>query len=193
MTVLEHLEDLRIRLLKILVSIAVMTAVSFYYSGALVNFLAAPVGGREELVSIDVTENIGVFMRVSLLGGISLGFPFLLYQVVAFISPGLEKRERARTTNPGVLGRCIHFLSHLRAFSAQNDEEIFGAPKALKKRRPRRGVFERDESDEEDDGHGLGQFRNAFQEGPSWRSRQQCSSSSWMGEVSGWMVTWRMP
>jgi len=94
MTVLEHLEDLRIRILKILISIAVMTAVSFYYSGWLVNFLAAPLGGREQLVSIDVTENIGVFMRVSLLGGVALGFPFLLYQVVAFISPGLEKQER---------------------------------------------------------------------------------------------------
>jgi sec-independent protein translocase protein TatC len=94
MTVLEHLEDLRIRISKILISIAVMTAVSFYYSGTLVNFLAAPLGGREQLVSIDVTENIGVFMRVSLLGGVVLGFPFLLYQIVAFISPGLEKREK---------------------------------------------------------------------------------------------------
>ncbi len=94
MTVLQHLDDLRIRLTKILISLTVMTGVSFYYSGTLVDFLAAPVGGREQLVSIDVTENIGVFMRVSLLGGLILGFPFLLHQIVGFISPGLEKRER---------------------------------------------------------------------------------------------------
>ncbi len=94
MTILQHLNDLRVRVMKALISIAVMTAVSFYYSNALVSFLAAPLGGRQELTSIDVTENLGVFMRVSLLGGVVLGFPFLIYQMAAFVAPGLQPGER---------------------------------------------------------------------------------------------------
>lgn len=94
MTVLEHLENLRIRVLKAIIAIVVMTVVSFIFSGYLVNFLSSPIGGRSALVSIEVTENISVFMRVALLGGFFMGFPFVLYQIVAFVAPGLTKRER---------------------------------------------------------------------------------------------------
>ena len=94
MTILEHLEVLRGRVLKAIIAIAVTTVVSFIFSGPLVNYLASPIGGRAALVSIEVTENISVFMRVALLGGIVLGLPFIVYQIVAFVGPGLNTGER---------------------------------------------------------------------------------------------------
>jgi sec-independent protein translocase protein TatC len=72
----------------------VTTALSFALVEALIDDLTWPIGGRAALVSIEFTENIAIFMRVSLLGGIALGMPFVVYQAIAFILPGLTSGER---------------------------------------------------------------------------------------------------
>lgn len=94
MTILEHLEDFRIRIFKVGIALIITTIISFIYAEDLINILALPIGGSNALVSIEITENISVFMRVSLLGGISLGLPLIIYQIVSFIGPGLKRRER---------------------------------------------------------------------------------------------------
>ncbi len=94
MTLLEHLRELRDRLIRIVLSLVIATAVGFIFSDYLIDILAIPIGGRMALEAIDVTENMGVFMRVSLLAGVTLAMPFVLYQVLAFIVPGLTKSER---------------------------------------------------------------------------------------------------
>ena len=91
---LQHLNELRQRLFKALAAVAVTTAFSFIFAKQLINYLAAPVGGSSALISIEVTENIAVYMRVSLLSGLVLGMPFVLYQVMRFILPGLKGNER---------------------------------------------------------------------------------------------------
>lgn len=94
MTVLEHLEELRSRALKIGLALALTTSLSFAFSEQMVDFLTAPIGGRSALASIEITENISIFMRVALLGGAILGLPLVLHQLVAYIAPGLMPRER---------------------------------------------------------------------------------------------------
>jgi sec-independent protein translocase protein TatC len=94
MTILEHLEALRTRLMWAGLSLAITIALSFIFSSQLVDFLTSPIGGRSALVSIEVTENINVFMRVSLVAGFALGLPLVLYQFISFITPGLKPRER---------------------------------------------------------------------------------------------------
>ncbi len=94
MTVLEHLEELRARVLKAGVALLVTTSISFIFTVQLIDFLTAPIGGRAALASIEVTENISVFVRVALLAGVALGLPFVLYQAIAYIAPGLTRRER---------------------------------------------------------------------------------------------------
>lgn len=94
MTVLEHLEELRTRIFKAGIALVVTTTLSFAFATQLVDFLTAPIGGRASLVSIEVTENISAFVRVALLAGVVLGLPFLLYQAIAYIAPGLTLRER---------------------------------------------------------------------------------------------------
>jgi len=94
MTVLQHVEELRVRVLKAAIALTVTTFVSFAFSGQLVDFLTAPIGGRSALASIEITENISIFMRVASLAGLVLGLPFILYQIIAYLAPGLTKRER---------------------------------------------------------------------------------------------------
>ena len=91
---LQHLDELRQRLFKAFFALIVTTGISFTFSQKIINYLATPVGGASKLVSIEITENIAIFMKVSILGGFILGMPFIIYQVVAFILPGLKRNER---------------------------------------------------------------------------------------------------
>src|SRR5574341_2694127 len=75
MTLLEHLVELRNRLIRASLALLIATAISFIFADRLVDILTIPIGGREALEAIDVTENIGVFMRVSLISGLVLAMP----------------------------------------------------------------------------------------------------------------------
>jgi len=94
MTFWEHLEDLRKRLLWACLGLGVGIFISFLLSDYSLSLLAQPIGGFEELQSIEVTENVGVFMRVTLLGGFIIALPFILIQAFLFIFPALEKKEK---------------------------------------------------------------------------------------------------
>lgn len=91
---LPHVEELRIRLIWSFVSLTLSTALSFLFARQLLEFLAAPIGGLGILQAIEVTEPVGVYMRVSLLAGVTLAMPFILFQIYKFISPGLRRSER---------------------------------------------------------------------------------------------------
>ena len=89
-----HIKELRMRLLWALVGIVVGVAVSFNLTDFFLDLLTKPIGGLENLLSIEVTENLSVFMRVSLLAGFIMALPWVLFQLLAFITPGLHQRER---------------------------------------------------------------------------------------------------
>ncbi len=94
MTITEHIEELRKRLLISLVFLVITTAISFAFAQYVIEYLSQPIGGLENLQSIEITENVGVFMRVSLLSGFILALPVILYEMLAFIMPGLEPGEK---------------------------------------------------------------------------------------------------
>jgi sec-independent protein translocase protein TatC len=110
MPLLEHLEELRQRIFKAAAALVVATLLSFIFAGKLVDFLAVPIGGRKALVSIEITENIAIFMRVSLLSGVILAMPVIVYQIIRFVLPGLTDRER-RWLLLGVPFASLLFLS----------------------------------------------------------------------------------
>ncbi|MEW6180536.1 MAG: twin-arginine translocase subunit TatC [Chloroflexota bacterium] len=93
LTIPEHLNELRQRLLRGLVALIVAVLACFAFGERLIQVLAFPIGGVERLISIEVTENVSVFMRVSLLGGFIIAFPYLLYEALAYIRPALEENE----------------------------------------------------------------------------------------------------
>ena len=90
----EHINELRKRLLYSLVALAVGIVISFVFADRIITLLVDPIGGLQNLQSIEVTENISVYMKVALLSGFILVLPFITYQVVAFILPGLKPSEK---------------------------------------------------------------------------------------------------
>jgi sec-independent protein translocase protein TatC len=89
-----HIGELRNRLVKAVVGLLLTTLISFSISEKIIEFLTQPVGGIQKIQAIEVTENISVFMRVSLLSGFIFAFPYIFYQLIAFIVPGMTGKER---------------------------------------------------------------------------------------------------
>lgn len=94
MSIWDHVDELRTRLLIGLGALVVTTGISFAFAQNLMEILAVPIGGLQELQSIRITENVGVFMRVALLSGFIMALPVMLYEILAFIMPGLYPHER---------------------------------------------------------------------------------------------------
>ncbi|MEA3336451.1 MAG: twin-arginine translocase subunit TatC [Chloroflexota bacterium] len=89
-----HIEELRRRLTIAVVAVLIGTVIAFVFAGRIIEFLAEPVGGLQGLQAIELTENLGVYVRVSLAAGAILAMPVIVYEVVAFIVPGLTDPER---------------------------------------------------------------------------------------------------
>lgn len=95
MTIIEHLEELRRRLLAGLVALGVGTVVSWIYVEALLAFLMAPVTRLgERVIFLAPTEAFFVRLKMAVLAGVFLSLPVLLYQVWRFVSIGLTAAER---------------------------------------------------------------------------------------------------
>lgn len=92
-SLLEHLNELRIRLTWAAAALAVGTVISFIFAEQILEFLLRPYGERK-LQTLRPTEGIETFFKVALVSGLILAMPFILYQFWLFISPGLTKRER---------------------------------------------------------------------------------------------------
>lgn len=92
--ILYHLNDLRKHLFRAVAFLAVTTALSFAFTSQIIDFLAQPIGGIGELVAIDPTEPIGVFMRVALMSGFAIAFPYIALELWLFAAPGLSRRSR---------------------------------------------------------------------------------------------------
>ena len=93
LTFIGHLGELRQRLLKSLIAVAITTAVSFIFAEQIFNILISPAGDIN-LIFIEMTEMIGTYMKVSLASGIILAMPYLVYQLLMFVSPALTRREK---------------------------------------------------------------------------------------------------
>ncbi len=91
---LEHLEALRGHLLRLVAALVLTTAVGFAFAARVLDWLARPIGGIQSLQAIEVTESVSAFMRVSLLTGFVLAFPYICLELFLFIAPGLKRRER---------------------------------------------------------------------------------------------------
>jgi hypothetical protein len=87
MTLMDHLRELRTRLIWIVGSLLIGTLIAMLFSEAIVRFIIGPlsVSGTVPLV-IDPTAPIGIFFQVSLTTGAILALPIILYQIIAFSS-----------------------------------------------------------------------------------------------------------
>lgn len=106
----DHIDALRMHLFRMLIGLAIGVGVSFYFAVELMQYLAAPVGGLAKLQAIQVTEEIGVFMRVALTSGIALMLPYIAFEIWLFAAPGLTSKEK-KNTLLGIPLATILFLS----------------------------------------------------------------------------------
>jgi sec-independent protein translocase protein TatC len=107
MPLLEHLVELRNVLIKSFVALAVGTILAAIFTPQILQFLIAPYGTT--LQTIDPTENISIYLRVSIMAGAVITMPIFVYLLWSFIAPGLEKKEK-RYVRIVVPGATILFL-----------------------------------------------------------------------------------
>ena len=90
----DHLEELRLTLLWSLLGLVVGVIVAVFFVNPILDFLARPIGGLQNLQAIEVTETMAVYMRVALLGGLILALPWITFQLLRFVGKGLKPKER---------------------------------------------------------------------------------------------------
>jgi sec-independent protein translocase protein TatC len=112
MTVLGHLEELRFRLFISGIFVVIGLGVSVFFGRDIIDFLKKPAEARVDNFKLQFIEPFELFVtyfRVSLLGGLILGMPMIVYQGLRFVSPGLNPNER-RWLYATVLGTFVLFL-----------------------------------------------------------------------------------
>lgn len=90
----EHINALRRHLFRSIVVLVLFSVVAFIFLPDLMDWIARPIGGVEELEAVEVTEPIGVGMRVVILAGFTAALPYITYEIFLFIAPALSRRAR---------------------------------------------------------------------------------------------------
>lgn len=113
MTLLEHLKELRNRVLVSALALVITTVVCFAFWRTIIGWLLAPARADHPDFTLTVfspTETIGVFFKVGLYGGLLLASPVFVYELLAFVVPGLTPKEK-RVLLPGILGTIFFLLA----------------------------------------------------------------------------------
>ncbi len=101
MSFLEHLEELRQRLLRSVIAILITSGACFYFHDAIYNFLAQPLTSTllalhlsPKLAYLNPVDPFNLSIKISLIAGLFLASPYVLWQLWLFISPGLYRHEK---------------------------------------------------------------------------------------------------
>ncbi|WP_050930509.1 twin-arginine translocase subunit TatC [Aestuariivita boseongensis] len=120
---IEHLAELRTRLIRCVLYFLVGMVICFTVATPIFNFLTAPLcqvlaqrGQDCDLIFISPQEGFFVAIKVSLLGGFILGFPFIAHQLWRFVAPGLYKSEKGAFLPFLIASPFMFFLGAAFAF-----------------------------------------------------------------------------
>ena len=91
---IEHVDAFRKHLFRALIVTGLLVAISLRYTNQIMALFARPIGGLDNLQAIQVTENIGVFMRIGLFTGLAFAIPYIAFELYLFAAPGLSVRSR---------------------------------------------------------------------------------------------------
>ena len=97
MSIIDHLEELRWRILKSLSAIFFMSIITFNFANYLVDLLIAPANQISGEMNLQVLTIQGMFMlkwNLAIIGGIIFSIPILTVQIWKFLSPGLYDKEK---------------------------------------------------------------------------------------------------
>ena len=91
MSLIAHLTELRSRLIKCLVAVALGSCVGYYFLDEIMHYLTAPAG---KLYYMQPSEAFFTYLKVSIAAGFLVALPVIFYQVWMFFLPALTRRER---------------------------------------------------------------------------------------------------
>lgn len=91
MSLIGHLEELRRRLIVMIVAIAAGSTVCYFYAAEISGFITAPAG---KLYYMNPSEAFFTYLKVSFFAGFLLALPVVMYQLWAFIVPAMTNKER---------------------------------------------------------------------------------------------------
>lgn len=108
MSVIEHLEELRMRLLRSLAYVAGGIALALLITKHILNFLKAPAGNIT-FQALSLEEPVVVFLKVAFYTGLVIASPLVLFEICQFVAPGLTKKER-KVLTPIIVGAPVLFV-----------------------------------------------------------------------------------
>jgi sec-independent protein translocase protein TatC len=114
MSFLEHLDELRKRIVRSCIAIAVCVVAGFYWINQIVDFILAPtrkaLPAGVKLIYTQPGEAFSLYVQIALIMGVVLASPYIMYQVWMFIAPGLYSNEK-RMAYPFVFFTTIGFVA----------------------------------------------------------------------------------
>ncbi len=110
MTFWEHLNELRSRLWRIVLATVVAMTVCFFFKEQLFSVVLAPKPEYLTLINVELTQQFLIHMRVALWAGFIVVSPYIIYQLFAFVAPGLYKTE-LRLTIRAVIVAYLLFVA----------------------------------------------------------------------------------
>ena len=111
MSLVDHLEELRRRVLRSLLAVVAAAALCLVFVKPLVKLLEVPAAGIRFL-QLAPGEFLFVSLKVAGYAGLTLALPYVLFEGLAFVLPGLTRRER-RLVAPAVAGSSVLFAAGL--------------------------------------------------------------------------------
>lgn len=109
MSLIEHLDELRSRIIVIAISIVIAGILGFFLSEPILELLQLPLPeGDYQLIQLTIGEALSVRLKIALYVGIALSVPVIVYELWRFVTPGLTKRER-RLVWPLLIGAVLLF------------------------------------------------------------------------------------
>ena len=95
MSLMEHLEELRSRLIRSVIYLLLGMAVAYFFNAQIIHYLQKPLLDiGQKMTMTHPTDSINLLIKASLIVGAILASPFILYQVWLFISPGMYANEK---------------------------------------------------------------------------------------------------
>jgi sec-independent protein translocase protein TatC len=112
MSLVEHLEELRRRVIIVAVAVLVAAIAGFFLADPITVILRSPLPEDVDLITTGVGEAFGVTVQLALMTGLALAMPVILFQAWAFVTPGLTRSER-RLVWPLLIAAIILFAAGL--------------------------------------------------------------------------------
>jgi sec-independent protein translocase protein TatC len=92
MTLIEHLDEMRSRIIYSLLAWIICSSVAYFFTPSILRLFTSMI--QTKLVFVNPTEALFAYLKIAMLMGLFISLPIVLYQILIFVLPGLKKEER---------------------------------------------------------------------------------------------------